>query len=200
MTPEEKKQRTREYNKKYHADRKKLLQENPNHVFGNPGRPRNTPDEIWRKVDKRGPDECWPWLWFKNENGYGRTEINGKMYYAHRIVFDLINPGIIALSAPKSTDENGFILHSCDNPSCCNPAHLRVGTHAENMADKVRRGRSAKFKGDKGPRCKITMEQAKEARRRHFEDGISRKELMLELGISRPSIDSLINGKTYKEG
>ena len=90
----------------------------------------------------------------KNENGYGRNTINEYQYYAHRVIFNLVNPGMITLQAPKSSDETGFIMHICDNPSCCNPKHLKVCTSAENMADKTKKGRCPDYKGGKGPRCK----------------------------------------------
>jgi hypothetical protein len=166
--------------------------------IGNPGRPANTPEVLWSKVDKKGEDECWPWLGYKNENGYGRVMINEWAYYAHRVIFNLVNPGVIELKAPKSSDEYGFLLHSCDNPSCCNPKHLRVGTHAENMADKVAKNRQKTYPTDTGPRCKLTMTQAREARQLRKE-GMSMRDLASRFGISLPSMKTLIAGKSYKE-
>lgn len=164
--------------------------------IANPGRPASTPDVLWSKVEKKGPNECWHWNGYKNEDGYGRTWINDKGYYAHRVIFNLAFPNVIQLSAPKDTDETGFLLHKCDNPSCCNPNHLFVGNHADNMADKVKKGRAADFSGDKGPRCKLTMEQANEIRQRR-KNGISAKQLAVESGISLSSIKTLLAGKSY---
>ena len=166
--------------------------------IGNPGRPANTPDVLWSKVDKKGEDECWPWLGYKNEQGYGRVMIDEWSYYAHRVIFNLVNPNVIQLSAPKSSDEYGFLLHSCDNPSCCNPKHLRVGTHAENMADKVAKNRQKTFPTDTGPRCKLTMTQARQARQLK-KDGMSTRDLAAQFGISLPSMKTLLAGKSYKE-
>ena len=59
------------------------------------GRPENTPDVLWSKVDVRTSEECWPWMGFVSESGYGRTWINDKGYYAHRVIFNLANPGQI---------------------------------------------------------------------------------------------------------
>jgi hypothetical protein len=166
--------------------------------IGNPGRPANTPDVLWSKVDKKGEDDCWPWLGYKNEQGYGRVMIDEWSYYAHRVIFNLVNPNVIELSAPKSSDEYGFLLHSCDNPSCCNPKHLRVGTHAENMADKVAKNRQKTFPTDTGPRCKLTMTQARQARQLK-KDGMSTRDLAAQFGISLPSMKTLLAGKSYKE-
>lgn len=165
---------------------------------GNAGRPANTEKVLWSKVDKRSEDECWPWKGYTNKQGYGRTEINDKSYYAHRVIFDLVNPGIINLNAPKDTDEYGFIMHSCDNPICCNPKHLSVGTHADNMADKVAKGRQKLFPSDTGPRCKLTMDQAREARQMR-KNGMSVMNLAKQFDISLASMKTLLAGKSYKE-
>jgi hypothetical protein len=167
-------------------------------VVGKAGRPANTAEVLWAKVNKKGEDECWEWLGYKNEQGYGRTEINDKSYYAHRVIFDLVNPGKINLNAPKSVHEYGFIMHSCDNPSCCNPKHLSIGNHADNMADKVAKGRQNLFPSDTGPRCKLTMEQARQARQLR-KDGMSVMNLAKQFGISLPSMKTLLRGESYKE-
>jgi hypothetical protein len=167
-----------------------------NQKINNAGRPANTPEVLWSKIDVKTEDECWNWKGYKNEDGYGRTWINDCGYYAHRVIYDLVYPNIITLSAPKNTDETGFILHTCDNPSCCNPKHLWVGNCSENIADKVKKGRSADFSGDKGPNCKLSMAQAQEIRQKR-KDGISTKELANQYGVSLSSIKTLLAGKSY---
>ena len=167
-----------------------------NQKINNAGRPANTPEVLWSKIDVKTEDECWNWKGYKNEGGYGRTWINDCGYYAHRVIYDLVYPNIITLSAPKNTDETGFILHTCDNPSCCNPKHLWVGNCIENIADKVKKGRSADFSGDKGPNCKLSMAQAQEIRQKR-KDGISTKELSNQYGVSPSSIKTLLAGKSY---
>jgi len=87
---------------------------------------------IYSKIDIKGADECWPFKGSRDVEGYGycSSRIAGTNK-AHRLVLWLEGHEI----AGKP------ILHSCDNPPCCNPAHLRVGTHAENENDKDSRGR-----------------------------------------------------------
>jgi len=187
----------KEINEKQREWYKKRQEKKANNLFiGNRGRPANTPDVLWEKVEIRQPHECWPWKGYKNEEGYGRTWINDNGYYAHRVIFNLVYPNVIQLSAPKSTHDQGFLLHTCDNPSCCNPSHLFVGTHADNMADKVAKGRSPDFSGDRGPRCKLTMDQAIEIREKR-KNGISAKQLAKDYELSLSSIKTLLASKSY---
>ena len=167
-------------------------------AVGNVGRPANTPETLWSKVDKRNEDECWEWKGYKNAQGYGRTWIDDKGYYAHRVIFNLAYPNTITLNAPKSTDDYGFLLHTCDNPPCCNPKHLFVGSHWDNMADKASKGRCPDFSGGKGSRCKLSMSQAREIRQKR-QTGIPAKELAKIYQISLASIKTLLRGDSYKE-
>lgn len=92
-------------------------------------------DRLWAGIDKRGPDECWPWTRSCSKGGYGQLWVSGTVQYVHRLVVE----------APAGSE----VLHSCDNPPCCNPAHLTVGTHAANMADHRRKGRARNDKTDR---------------------------------------------------
>jgi len=100
-------------------------------------------------MNRRGKGRGWPlekrflaavaktdtcWLWTGATNGhYGKIGVNGKTVPAPRVAYTLfrgpIPPGM-------------FVLHSCDNPLCVNPEHLRTGTHRENMRDMAERGRA----------------------------------------------------------
>lgn len=92
---------------------------------------KTTEERFWEKVDKTG--ECWPWTACIERNGYGSFHVGGRRKWAHRVSYEL-NVG------PIPSGE--YVLHSCDNRRCVNPAHLRVGTHADNMRDMVDRGRA----------------------------------------------------------
>jgi HNH endonuclease len=95
----------------------------------------NDPAHFWARIDIRGPDECWPWKAGKRMSAEGRNYgvafFEGRHEQAHRVAFRLTH---------GYWPSNG--RHSCDNPPCCNPAHILDGTHADNMNDKVARGRT----------------------------------------------------------
>lgn len=88
--------------------------------------------DFWSKVDMGSTDECWPWKLCVNEKGYGVTGSNGRTAKAHRMAYGL---------AVGPIDSSVCVLHACDNPRCCNPKHLFLGTRRENNADMVNKGR-----------------------------------------------------------
>jgi hypothetical protein len=88
---------------------------------------------FWRRVDTSA--DCWLWSGAVNSNGYGTLRRNdGSQVYAHRLSYEIHNGG------PLRDDLE--VMHSCDRPSCVNPAHLSLATHAENMADAQAKGRA----------------------------------------------------------
>ncbi len=98
---------------------------------------RQVAARFWSKVDRSGgPDACWPWLASCFDNGYGQFKVGIQNRKAHRVAWELVNGSI-----PKGM----LMMHAeCDNPPCCNPAHLKPGTNAENSQDMVSKGRQGK--------------------------------------------------------
>ena len=163
----------------------------------NAGCPTNDENNLWKKVDKKTELECWPWLGQITEKGYGRVRFKGGRYYAHRVIFWLKNPTQIELSAPKvDRDTSGFLLHKCDNPICCNPAHLFVGSQLDNIRDRDSKNRHADFRGDKNPNSKFTKEQISQMKQ-EYANGKTAKFLAQEQGVSYSCMKRLLRGITY---
>lgn len=92
-------------------------------------------ERFWDKVDRSGgAGACWPWTATRTGNGYGnfKASIWGHMP-AHRVA--------VWISTGEYVDHKLVVRHSCDNPICCNPAHLQVGTQGENIQDQYDRKR-----------------------------------------------------------
>ena len=107
-------------------------------------------------MHKRGPDECWPWTGHRSALGYGRiqNEQGTRPLVASRAVWELAHGMILP---------GFFVCHTCDNPPCCNLAHLFLGTHKDNMADQKAKGRH--FRGETAPGAKLNESDVLEIRR-----------------------------------
>lgn len=146
-------------------------------------------DRFWSKVERRGADDCWPWTAATNEHGYGvmrpAGQRSGPTVKAHRV--SLMLAGV---------DIDGLVIrHSCDNPPCVNPAHLSVGTKADNSADMVARGRSPR--GSRSGASKLTESQVAEIRARQAAGELHRV-LAADYGVSRVTITNIVSGKTWR--
>lgn len=143
---------------------------------------------FWNAVDKRAPDECWPWTrkLHKGDDsasglGYGRLLVDGRIERAHRVSYMLFVGPI---------PDELCVLHRCDNPPCVNPAHLFLGTRADNNADRDAKGRSAR---------KLTWAQVQELRA-NAASGMSPKVLAGSYGVSLGHAGKIVRGGAWHDG
>ena len=96
-------------------------------------------ERFWSKVDVRGPDECWLWTRRLDKDGYGSVWIHGRTLVSHRVAY---------VSHYDKDPKEMLVMHSCDVTGCCNPNHLRLGTHLDNNRDRESKGRGNPVRGD----------------------------------------------------
>ena len=143
-------------------------------------------ERFWMNVRTGG--DCWEWLGYRDPNGYGRLNVNGKPALAHRLSWELehrvkLTPG-------------QHVLHKCDNPACVRPSHLMDGDHAMNMADKMSKGRHVYgvSKGAAHGGAKLTENDVLEIRA-SSDTGVS---LASRYGVSPTQISDIRNRRSWK--
>lgn len=133
------------------------------------------------------PDECWVWTRALNK-GYGMISIgNGKLRGAHIVAWEL--------ATGESLPKGMVIRHTCDNPPCTNPAHLLVGTHADNVNDRVEHGQPNK--GTDNPRAKLTDDDVRTIRRLSH-SGMAQKTIAKQFGINQANVSMIVTRQTWK--
>lgn len=155
------------------------------------------------KITKRGPDECWEWRGSKTIEGYGRFGIGTTLYLSNRIAWVIENGPI---------PDGMLVLHSCDNPRCCNTNHFFLGTHLTNTRDKLAKGRGNHAKGDRQARrlhpelfpigedhycCRFKESDVREIRRL-ADEGFILRDIAKDRGVSYNAIRKIVLRISWK--
>lgn len=137
-------------------------------------------ERFWGKVDKT--ETCWLWTAGCSKEGRGQFRFNEKVQLAHRVSWFI---------AGHTIPDGHVIRHKCRAANCVNPAHLETGTRAQNNADKIRDGTSAR--GIKHHKCKLTEAQVLEI----FASDKTQRAIADEYGISRTNVSSIKHGNSW---
>lgn len=132
-------------------------------------------DRLWRQIVKDPITGCWNWTGASNRYGYGRMSVFGKRTLTHRLSWEYHY-------GPIPSGMN--ILHKCDNPACCNPEHLFIGTQQDNIADMHQKGRDRSLSGESSAKARLSAEQVRQIRSM-YASGVSPSAIGDQFGIKR---------------
>jgi hypothetical protein len=156
---------------------------------------------FWARVDMSG--DCWLWQGPINRQGYGVLRWRDKTDRAHRAAYELAH-GVML--------DGQFVCHSCDVRACVNPAHLWLGTHLDNMADRDRKGRVARgdesgrrkhperwpsVQGQENGRARLTDEQVRQIRHRRAA-GETLLAIATAFGVGSGTVSNIVKGRTWR--
>jgi len=142
-------------------------------------RVRPVKDRLWEKVQK-GPG-CWEWTGALDTYGYGLLAVKRKPKLVHRLVWEMTHgdPGDL------------HVLHTCDNRKCCNPDHLFLGTNADNVKDRMTRGRQPR--GETHHMAKYSDADLKEMKQLR-QSGLSLRAVGARFGASSGYVCDVLKG------
>lgn len=160
---------------------------NPSHLYLK----GNLETRFWRKVKIQESHECWEWQASTRNHGspYGSFHTGKKSKQAHRLAWELTY-GFIP--------SHLCVCHHCDNPLCCNPSHLFLGTSADNSHDRDAKGRQRTPLGAAHGMAKLNQEQVLEIRRLYRAGGISQLKLGEMFSVSERQVGRIIHRTSWK--
>jgi len=146
------------------------------------------PEKFWCHVDVRSDSECWNWKATIQYKGYGMFNLNKHPEGAHRVAWRLTNGEI---------PDGLLVCHHCDNPKCCNPSHLFLGTVKDNYEDMVNKGREIVLRGINHGMAKLDPQKIQEMKKLR-EGGKTYADIGKKYGVTAPAARYAIIGVTWK--
>lgn len=143
---------------------------------------------FWSKVDKRSPDECWLWQAARLTSGYGQFRVGRRMTVSHRVAWQIANGPI---------PEARFVCHRCDNPPCCNPAHLFLGTPSDNTRDMYMKDRYPVRRGAEATRSKLSEDDVRTIRALRAA-GTQLSTLAERFGVSIQNVHGIVHRRHWR--
>lgn len=131
------------------------------------------------------PDDCWEWQGGLS-HGYGRVGLNNKTISTHKAMFEMFKGPV-----PSGM----FLCHHCDNPKCCNPDHLFLGTQADNMKDCAKKKRHV-F-GERSKLAKLSNSDVAKIRQL-VSEGVSQKDVAKMFNVSVSNISKIMTGASRR--
>ena len=147
--------------------------------------------EFWSLVSIGSEAECWPWEGSGSKEGYGYLFYHSKSYRASRMAY------FLATGVDPAPME---VCHTCDNPPCCNPAHLFLGTHLENIADMDAKGRRGIFRpaGEIHGMAVLTPENVQTIKELWWSGTLRQREIAKMFGVTQSHISCIVRNRCWK--
>jgi len=151
---------------------------------------------FWTSIRPRPDNGCWMWTRGCFSSGYGQFRLRHKKWRTHRLMW---------LTIHGSIPDGMCVCHTCDNPACVNPAHLFIGTHADNARDRERKGRHPHGPNPKhgrpgasNPAAKMTEGEVVELRYRRHKHHATYRALAARFCISPSQVANIVKGRSWQ--
>lgn len=152
---------------------------------------KNTPENFWSNVYVGSDSECWEWISYSGTREYAETKWHGKNVRCHRKAYELFYHTEIP--------EGMQVCHTCDNPPCCNPHHMFLGTFQDNVDDRERKGRNKlpHSIGEQHGQHKLTQSQVLEIRKLYNSGQHTYYSLADLFGVTFGNIRKIVKKQTW---
>ena len=127
---------------------------------------------------------CFEWLMSKDRDGYGKCSTQSYDQFAHRVV---------------AGSPDGVVMHTCDNPSCINPYHLRIGTQLNNVEDCISKGVFKSNSGEDNPRSVLNWNTVDKIRSMYSTGVWSYSSLAGYFGVGKSTVSNIIKENTWRK-
>jgi predicted XRE-type DNA-binding protein len=142
-------------------------------------------ERFWKKVNIREFDKCWNWQAGYYSSGYGAFSLKGKNHRAHRIAWEFTYGSI---------PQDMYVCHHCDNPGCCNPNHLFLGSQSDNMKDRMIKKPN---KGEENGFHKLTEKKVREIKQYLEEKSLSQQQIANIYKVHQATISLIKTGRYW---
>ena len=138
----------------------------------------------WSKPTIRDTGPCRLWPGYKNNSGYGIIRVANDYWLAHQLIWQLVYGPI---------PEGLCVLHYCDNPLCCHPEHLWLGTRTDNNIDREEKGRAVILRGEEHGKARLTAEEVLAI----IKDPRTSREIATDYGVTKTAISKIKSGQNW---
>lgn len=147
-------------------------------------------DWLKRELKARSGNDCWIWPYAREKDGYGHCSVKGSHRKVHQLALELTG-------TPRPPEPNNHALHSCHNPPCFNPNHLRWGGNSDNRQDQIKAGTQVIKRGESNGRAKLTESEVLDILEL-VTSGRTQVSVAQEYDVGTSIVSDIVNGNRWK--